>query len=112
MEISDYPADLNQRQYRRMREALAGMPAVPTSISIGSLVGTLEALNCALEGSDAVWRDLFSKGWWVLESAYALALDQGRTRFSEEELSVLNREVRDLSLLVAEKIIPETDLAE
>src|SRR5215212_2967614 len=92
----------DQRQYNRMLDLLEAYER--KHISLGTLIGNLEALLESLERVSANWPNSFLREWGVLEEIYAVALDQGATRLEDQDLQLIGDTTAKLKNLVRLKL--------
>jgi hypothetical protein len=99
-------AEQNQRHFQRMRKVLVETRSNADVASVASLISTLDFLLNALGPVEADWKDRFLKQCWILEEVYAVLLDEGRIRFSDDETRLIDGAVQALNPLVDEQILP------
>lgn len=104
-ERNDFEYD--QRQYKRMLDRLEDFEQ--QKISFERLVDDLEGLLNALEMPDARWKEQFQTYWIRMETARAVALDEGLKEFSPSTLNRIREAAAHLKLLVLEKIDDPAD---
>lgn len=95
-------SDKNQRQLRRMREALHSIDMETLSVgNLASLIQTLDFLVDSLDGADKDWIDAFRRKWGVLEDIYAVALDTGSDEAVSANKPSLSMAISELAKLTA-----------
>ena len=67
-------SDRERRQFELMQQRIDALRRGESPV--GPVIADLEALVGALEETPGEWRDSFVEQWSVLETAYAVALDQ------------------------------------
>jgi CRISPR/Cas system CSM-associated protein Csm2 small subunit len=70
-------------------------------IDLKHLINGLDALLCALEEADAVWKSEFQRNWGVLEDIYAVALDR-KKQLGAEDWKLIEATVQRMKHLLAQ----------
>lgn len=89
------------RQYRRMRERIQAFES--EKISLGSLIGDLDALLDYLEATDDDWKDRFHRQWARLELVYADALDRKLEPLPAQSHTIVDDAIRTMKSLLDER---------
>jgi hypothetical protein len=92
--------DYNQRQYQLMKQFITDFEA--GTLNIRALIDSLNALLNVLQGASQEWKSSFNAEWWTLEEVYAVALDRGKTRFSQEDEDLIFEAITNMRRLLEE----------
>jgi len=97
-EETAYNRAYDQRQYRQMLFTIDAYKS--GRMSIGTLIGNLEALLICLINVSDEWAARFEDSWLDIEIVYALALDTQLKQLSEEQMTAVTETLATIESLV------------
>ena len=83
--------EYDKRQYLIMLEKITFWQKA--KFPLGELVTDLEALTNLLKLADEGWKQDFMKKVWVLDTVYAVALDEGRDFYTFDDEKLINETI-------------------
>lgn len=91
----------DSRQLELMLETLTQVEN--GEMSIGNAISRLEALVHAMDNVDPQWKNRYLGEWGVLEDVYAVSLDRNSKGLRQDEMTLVEKAVKELRDLVEER---------
>lgn len=93
--------EFDERQFAKMREALASFREAPSSIgALGALISTMDFLISALQAPSSTVIGLLRRFWGILEEVYAVAQDEGHITLSDNDMRLIQKAISELEHLL------------
>lgn len=93
--------EFDERQFAKMREALASFRETPLSIgTLNALISTLDFLIVALQAPASTVIGRLRRSWGILEEVYAVALDEGQETLSGNDEKLIQNAMSELDVLL------------